>query len=158
MNLLDYISEKEIFPDLVQSSKRKVIEEILDRLIKVKKIKRAKKSEILPQLLAREKMGSTAIGNGIALPHARIETMRNIVIALGISAKGIDFDSLDSEPVYLVFLIISSQKEAGLHLKMLAHVAQLIKDKYFVNNIRDCANAAEVLKVIAKQQKFIVRP
>lgn len=158
MNLLDYISEKEVFLELAATSKRKVIEEVLDKLIAVKKVKKERKNELLFQLLAREKIGSTAIGNGIALPHARLETMKHIVVALGISSKGIDFDSLDSEPVYLIFLIISSQKEAGLHLKMLAHVAQLIKDKYFVKNIRDCVQAKEVLKVIAKQQKFIVRP
>lgn len=156
MNLLDYLTEKDIYLQLAATTKRKAIEELLDKLIQAKRVKKEKKKDLLAQLLAREKMGSTAIGNGIALPHVRVDNIKNIILGVGISAAGIEFDSLDSEPVYVVFLIISSQKEAGLHLKMLAHVAQLIKDKYFVKNLREAETPPDALRVIAKQQKFLV--
>jgi len=156
MNLLDYLTEKDIFLQLAATTKKKAIEELLDNLVQAKRVKKEKKKDLLAQLLAREKMGSTAIGNGIALPHVRVENIKDIILGVGISVSGIEFDSLDSEPVYVVFLIISSQKEAGLHLKMLAHVAQLIKDKYFVKNLREAPNPHDALKVIAKQQKFLV--
>lgn len=156
MNLLKYLTENEVFLHLESTAKKKVIEELLDKLITAKRFKKDRKKELLSLLLAREKMGSTAIGHGIALPHIRIEGIKDIVLALGVSDAGVDFDALDSAPVHIVFLIISSQKEAGLHLKVLAHVAQLIKDKYFVSNLKEAPDAKTILKVIHKQQKFIV--
>jgi mannitol/fructose-specific phosphotransferase system IIA component (Ntr-type) len=100
-------------------------------------------------------MGSTAIGGYIALPHARVNSVKDVVISLAISAQGLEFDSLDQEPVNIIALLLSNQKEAGLHLKMLAFLARMLRDKYFVQQLKNAKDAQEVLNLVTRQQQLV---
>ena len=100
-------------------------------------------------------MGSTAIGGHIALPHARVSAAKDIVLCLMISQEGIDFDALDQEPVNIIALLLSDQKEAGLHLKMLALLARMLRDKYFVQQLKNTKSEEEVLALMKRQQEAV---
>ena len=155
INILDYIKEENIVLNLKVKGKKKVISLLLDHLVEIKKIKRSDKKAILKTLLQREEMGSTAIGGGIALPHARVDCVKNMVVCVGISKEGVNFDSLDGDLVNIVTLLLSNQKETGLHLKMLAYLARMLRDKYFVRQLKSASDKEEVLSAIKKQASFL---
>ena len=107
MRLSDYISEKQIAVKASSKTKKPALEELLGVLIKLKKISPRSKSKILASLLARERLGSTAIGQSIAIPHARLDLVKRSLVVVGLFKEGLEFDSLDGDPVYIVFLILS---------------------------------------------------
>jgi fructose-specific phosphotransferase system IIA component len=155
INILNYLNKDTIILRLKQKSKKNVISFILDYLIDRKKIDREKKKEILKAILEREAMGSTAIGGNVAFPHTRLPCIKDIVVALAVSQEGINFDSLDQEPVNIIALLLSNQKEAGLHLKMLALLARILRDKYFIQQLKEAKTEEEVLSLLNKQQQAV---
>lgn len=155
MNILDYLNKECIILGLKQKNKKNTILSIIDHLVEKKKITKEDKKEISKAIFQREEMGSTAIGNHIAFPHARTNSVKDIIICVGISKEGIDFDSLDQEPVNIVALLLSNQKEAGLHLKMLAFLARMLRDKYLVQRLKAVKTEEEVIGLLDKQQQAV---
>ncbi len=155
MDILDYLNKESIILVLKQKNKKKIILDIIDHLVEKGKIAKEDKKEISKAIFQREEMGSTAIGNHIAFPHARTNSVKDIIICVGISKEGIDFDSLDQEPVNIVALLLSNQKEAGLHLKMLAFLARMLRDKYLVQRLKVAKTEEEVIGLLDKQQQAI---
>ncbi|MFA5007630.1 MAG: PTS sugar transporter subunit IIA [Candidatus Omnitrophota bacterium] len=155
MDILDYLDKDSIIIGLKQKTKKKILSAVLGHLIAKKKINKDGEKEILKNLIQREEMGSTAIGGYIALPHARINSIKDIVLCFVVSREGIEFDSLDQEPVNIIALLLSNQKEAGLHLKMLAFLARMLRDKYFVQQLRNATSEEDVLALVNKQQQLI---
>ena len=93
-------------------------------------------------LLRREDIVSTGVGNGLAMPHADVPDLSSPRLALGVFPKGVDFESLDEEPVYVVFLLMGTPKTPGLHMKLLARIARMSKDPDFVRNLRSAKKPA----------------
>lgn len=155
INILNYLDKDSIIIGLKQKNKRKILSIILEYLAEKKKIAKNDVKNILKVILQREEMGSTAIGGYIALPHARIDSIKDVVICLAISAEGLEFDSLDQEPVNIIALLLSNQKEAGLHLKMLAFLARILRDKYFVQQLKNAKTQEEILALMTKQQQLV---
>ncbi|RKY32610.1 MAG: PTS sugar transporter subunit IIA [Candidatus Omnitrophota bacterium] len=151
MKITDFLSEKDIIIGLKNVEKEKVLEELLTLLEKNKKIKN--KGEILKALLEREKLGSTGIGQGIAVPHVKTNEVNTLVGALGISHKGVEFNSLDGEPVYIIFLLLAPTKATGIHLKALAKIARLLKDRVFRNSLRNAKTASEAFRIIKEDEE-----
>ncbi len=155
MDVLGYLDKGSIVLGIKPKSKKNIISALLDHLIEKKKIDKKYKKEILKSVFQREEMGSTAIGSHIAFPHARIDSIKHIIICIAVSKDGVDFDSLDQEPVNIIALLLSSQKEAGLHLKMLAFLARMLRDKYLVQRLKSAKTEEEVLALLAKQQEAV---
>jgi len=153
INILEYLSKDSILFDVKAKNKKAVFSSMLDKLIDSKIISRKDKNTIVKTLLQREEMGSTAIGGRIAFPHARIPLVSNVTLCLAISPVGLEFDSLDQDVVNVVVLLLSNQKEAGLHLKMLAFLARMLRDKYFVQQLKEAKNSDEVLALLNRQQQ-----
>jgi PTS system nitrogen regulatory IIA component len=103
--------------------------------------------------MAREALGSTAIGQGIAIPHAKSDCVDKLVAAFGLSKKGVDFDSLDGELAYIFFLLVAPRDSAGPHLKALARISRLLKDKYFRDTLRTCVDEKSVIKIITQEDE-----
>jgi PTS system nitrogen regulatory IIA component len=103
--------------------------------------------------MAREALGSTAIGQGVGIPHAKSEVVEKLVAAFGLSKKGVDFDSLDGEPVYIFFLLVAPQDSAGPHLKALARISRILKDKYFRESLRQVHDDKEALRIIVQEDE-----
>jgi len=153
MKIMDFLCKDAIIVDLKSTKKEDVIKELIDALIQAGQLKKIHRDSLIEAVLAREKLGSTAIGQGVAIPHAKSEYVEKLIASLGISSKGIDFDSLDDEPVYIVFLLLSSQDSAGPHLKALALISRVLKDKYFRENLRNAKDSNSIVQLIIQEDE-----
>ena len=99
MKIMDFLSENAISVDLKSTNKNEAIKELTDLLINAGEIDKKDKTRVVDLLIAREALGSTAIGHNVGIPHAKADCIKKLVGAFGLSRKGVDFDSLDGEPV-----------------------------------------------------------
>src|SRR5688500_18425087 len=129
MKVLDFLSKDSVVIDLKSQAKREVLSEMCDMLQATGKIPEA--PAVLAALITREKLGSTGIGQGVAIPHGKSDVTKNLIGALGISKRGVNFESLDGEPVHVIFLLVAPNDSSGIHLKALARISRLLKDKFF---------------------------
>lgn len=151
MKIMDFLSKKSIVADLKSTRKEDVIRELVDLMISAGELDKSCRTKVLDALMERESLGSTAIGQGIAIPHAKSDCVSKLVGAFALSKKGVDFDSLDGEPVYIFFLLLAAQDSAGPHLKALARISRLFKDKYFRENLRKCDDDKQIIKVMSQE-------
>lgn len=153
MQVMEFLSKKAILPDIKSSKKEDVIKELVDSLIAAGDIDKRCRAKLIESLMSREALGSTAIGQGIAIPHAKSDCVEKLTAAFGLSKKGVDFDSLDGELAYIFFLLVAPQDSAGPHLKALARISRLLKDKYFRDTLRACADDKAVIKIISQEDE-----
>ena len=129
MKILDILTPEAIAPEMQAGSKTAALEELAALVAGLhSEIDRARLVEVLVE---REALGSTAIGEGIAIPHGKLSTVSGVIAAFGRSVRGLDFDSLDGHPTHLFFLLVAPEESAGIHLKALARVSRLLKEKSF---------------------------
>lgn len=152
MKIMDFLNADAITVDLQATDKKSAIVELVEVLKSTKKIK--KTDEIIEVVLEREKLGSTGIGQGVAIPHGKTDVLQEQVGALGISRKGIEFNSLDGEPVHIVFLLVGPVEVAGQHLKALSRISRLFKDKFLRQAIRDAKTKEEIVKIIQQEDAY----
>ncbi|MCP4649872.1 MAG: PTS sugar transporter subunit IIA [PVC group bacterium] len=149
MKIMDFLSEKALCADLKATTKKEIIEELVSSLVDAQIIK--DKSKLIKILLERESLGSTGIGQGVAIPHGKSESVKKLVAAFGLSKNGVNFDSLDGEPVYIFFLLVAPEDSAGPHLKALARISRLLKDKYFRDTLRSAKDEKMLAKIIKQE-------
>jgi len=102
-------------------------------------------------LLGRERLGSTGVGENVAIPHAKIAGLKNIVACFGRSAGGVPFDAVDQQPVRLVFVLLVPENSAGAHLKALARVARLLKSASFRDRLQSLPDAASLFEAFVEE-------
>lgn len=153
MQIMDFLSKKAIITDIKSTKKEDVIRELVDALINAGEIEKRHRNKLIEALMNRESLGSTAIGQGIAIPHSKSDCVSKLIASFGITKKGVDFDSLDGELAYIFFLLVAPQDSAGPHLKALARISRLLKDKYFRDTLRSCADDKSVIKVITQEDE-----
>jgi magnesium-transporting ATPase (P-type) len=146
MKISDFVDRQLVVAHLKSHTKDEVLAEIVNRIVASKKIKN--KKEVLEKILKREKQGSTGIGNGVAIPHARIEDLKEAVLFVGLARRGINFASVDGNPVYLVVLFLTPLLESGLHLKILAGIGVLLSHKVLVEQIMRCSTDDELFHIL----------
>ncbi len=151
--LSDLLKEKHIELNLKEKEKPKLIAELVDIVAKSNNIN--EKKVLFRAILERERLGSTAIGKGLAIPHAKIKGIKKPILILGRSFEGVDFDSLDGEKTYLFFLLISAQDEVGLHLKILAKIAHLARDKFHVERLKKIKDKKEFSEIISDFERYL---
>ena len=152
IKLPDLLKERYIALDLKEKEKTKLIAELVDIVIKSGRIKN--REALSKAILERERLGSTAIGNGVAIPHAKIKGIKKPLLILGRSVGGVNFDSLDGEKTYLFFMLISPQEEVGPHLKILAKVSHLVKDKFVVERLKKIKDKHEIFEIISDFERY----
>jgi len=153
MQIMEFLSKKAIITDIKSAKKEDVLKELVDALINAGDIEKRSRTKLIDALMVRESLGSTAIGQGIAIPHAKSDCAEKLIAAFGLSKKGVDFDSLDGELAYIFFLLVAPQDSAGPHLKALARISRLLKDKYFRDTLRTCADEKAVVKIISQEDE-----
>jgi nitrogen PTS system EIIA component len=151
MRIMDFLSEKNIAVDLKAQNKQEVIEELVDLLLKSGQV--SDKKKMVQILMEREELGSTGIGQGIAIPHGKADTVKELTAAFGLSRTGIPFEALDGEPVFIFFLLVAPEGTAGAHLKALARISGLLKDKYFRRKLISAQKVSDVVEVIQEEEK-----
>ncbi len=156
MKIGDFLLPKAITADLKGNTKEEVIEELVKLLVATGAIDKKHKAKLVEILMAREALGSTAIGQGIAIPHGKCEYVNKLIAGLGISRSGIDFDSLDGEPAHIFFLLVAPADSAGPHLKALARISRLLKDKYFREHLKNVKDEKMILELISQEDDRVL--
>jgi PTS system nitrogen regulatory IIA component len=109
----------------------------------------------LSVLMEREKLGSTGIGEGIAIPHGKMAGLDHLVVCFGRSLPGIDFNAMDGNPVHLFFLLMAPENSAGQHLKTLAKISRMLKDGRFRAKLIEAQSRDEIFGMIAQQDNIV---
>jgi PTS system nitrogen regulatory IIA component len=151
MKIMEFINTKAVAADLKATTKEGVIKELSGLLAKAGAIKEDK--TLVRTLLDREALGSTGIGQGVGIPHGKCSIVKELVAAFGISKRGVDFNALDGEPVYIFFLLLAPEDSAGPHLKALARISRLLKDKYVRNDLIKAESEQEILKILKEEDE-----
>ncbi len=155
MKINEFLCKSAVSNDLKSTTKADLIAEMVGLLVEAGAIDKKHKAKIIESLMARESLGSTAIGQGIAIPHAKSEYVSEMVSSLAVSKKGINFDSLDGEPAYIFFLLVSPVDSAGPHLKALARVSRLLKDKFFRDSLKNTKTSKDIIELVAQEDARI---
>jgi len=150
MLLQDVFSPEFIKVKLEAEDKDEVFEELVDHLCRTGRV--TARDEILEALMEREAKMSTGILKGIAIPHGTTNAVESICGVLGISRKGVDYDALDGEPVYLLFMVIASQKDTEQHLQILKRLAELLENPQFCTELQSQKDAQGAYKIIFKYE------
>ena len=151
MELTEFIFPQLVKLELGSAKKLDAIKELVDMLDTAGCLTDA--DAFLKSVLGREKVGSTGIGKGIAIPHSRTSTVREVVVAIGRSKNGIEFEALDNRPVHLIFLIAAPIESGGLYLKALARLSRLLRYQEFRNELMEAQTVDEVIKIISSEEK-----
>jgi len=146
MKLSELIDEDTLLPELKARDKKEVLEELVDAL--VRREPSIDKKALVKVLLERERLGSTGIGDGVAIPHGKFHGITHPILTLGRSRKGIDFESMDGEPAFLFFLLVAPENSASIHLKALARIAKILKNSSFRKVLMEAAGKRELYQMI----------
>lgn len=153
MKITDFLRERAVTIELAAANKEGVIRELVRLLVKAGEIKPAEEEKLVPILLAREALGSTGIGQGVGIPHGKSNCVRELVGAFGLSRRGVNFDSLDGEPVHIFFLLVAPEDSAGPHLKALARISRLLKDRFFRESLKEAKDEKQVLRILQQEDQ-----
>jgi nitrogen PTS system EIIA component len=151
MKILDILPERSIVPDLRGGTKLDVLTELAD--VVAESGAGIAKSRLVDVLLEREKLGSTAIGEGIAIPHGKLPNLEGVVAAFGRSREGVDFASLDGGPTRLFFLLVAPEDSSGAHLKALARVSRLLRNKEFRDRLLEANGREDLFRAIREEDE-----
>jgi PTS system nitrogen regulatory IIA component len=149
MNISEILNKHLLIPNLQSKNKKGVLEELAGVLVNQGKLPDLE--HVVEVLLDREKLGSTGIGDGIAIPHGKIRDLRQVVTSFGRSREGVDFESIDQKPTHLFFLLVAPENSAGIHLKALARISRLLKDPNFRRRLMEAEGAEELFEIISEE-------
>ncbi|MBE9504361.1 MAG: PTS sugar transporter subunit IIA [Proteobacteria bacterium] len=149
MKILDILDEESIITELKSKSKKEAIEEMA--VVAAKNDDSVNIETLVEVLIEREKLGSTGIGDGVAIPHGKLSSIENVMAVFARSEEGIDFDSMDGKNAHLFFLLIAPEDSAGSHLKALARVSRLMNDPKFRLSLMEAKSREEVYRTFADE-------
>lgn len=146
----ELLTDELINLNLSSKNKEGVFEELADMVHRAKKV--SDRDAFLRSLMKRENLESTGIGKGLAIPHARTDTVDGVVMAFARSEHGVDFQSLDSKPAHLIFLIASPEREKSVYIKVLARTSRLLRNDKFRQQLMKASSPKEVIQLIEKNE------
>jgi len=151
MHLSEVIQKDMVWPELISSSKDEVLRE-LTRLV-AHSLAALEESALYGALTEREKLGSTGVEDGIAIPHAKVPGIDRIVLACGRSVRGLDFEAHDGNPTHLFFVLLAPANAAGMHLKVLARLSRLLKEARVRARLMAAASGDELYNAIIDEDE-----
>jgi PTS system nitrogen regulatory IIA component len=151
MNITDILSPQLILSDLTAKSKKGVLEELVSHLARYEE--KVNEEDLLKVLLEREKLGSTGINDGIAIPHGKLKGIEGLLTVFGRSRDGIDFGALDGKPSHLFFLLVAPENSAGAHLKALARISRIAQSETFREKCMSADTSESLFQLISEEDK-----
>jgi len=149
MKVIDFLAADAIVPSLEAKTKPAVLAELSAHMAKVVP---GMEAETLRKVLEeRELLASTAIGDGIAIPHGKLDSVGRLVGALGRAVDGIEFESIDGKPTYLIFMLVAPASSTGVHLKALARLSRLFRDAEFRKRLLAAPTGEAMYQVIVEE-------
>ncbi|MBI4777060.1 MAG: PTS sugar transporter subunit IIA [Deltaproteobacteria bacterium] len=151
MNLTDLLTEQHIISHLTCRDKESVLRELVSVLVDPKT--NVTEEVMFNVLTERERLGSTGIGNGVAIPHGKVKGIDRLLVSFGRSAQGVDFDSLDGKPANLFFVLLAPENSTGVHLKLLAKISKMLKEKEFRTGLMRASSGEDIFKLIKNRDR-----
>ena len=151
MKITDFLTVETVIPELKGRDKNSVLEEMAKWL--AAHHRHLDPARVLKVLLDRERISTTAIGEGVAIPHGKLAEVDRVVGVFARSAEGVDFASLDNEPTHLFFTLIAPEDAAADHLKALARISRLLKDRGFRTRLMLGENSQQIFDIIAEEDR-----
>lgn len=148
MKLTEFVIPKAIIPNLQADTKEEAIRAMVASLKAVKAISEEDEEGIVAAILKREELGSTGIGNGVAVPHTKHPSVDKLVATVAIAGDGVDFASLDGEAVYILFLLVSPPDRPGDHLRGLENISRHLRDQTFCSFLRQSNSVADIIELL----------
>lgn len=149
MKVSDLLNKRSVILELGATSKMEVLEE-LARAVSFD-AESLDPSLLVEALTERERLGSTGIGDGVAIPHGKVQGLDRMVVSFGRSTSGIDFESMDNKPAHLFFLLVAPENSAGIHLRVLAKLAKALKRESFRLQLMEATSREEIFNIIDKE-------
>ena len=149
MKIQEIVPPEAILDDLRADTKEGVLRELSEVI--AKSVPKLSVDSLAAILMERESLGSTGIGDGVAIPHGKVAGIERLVAAFGRSRNGVQFHSLDGKPAHLFFLIMAPENSAGMHLKALARISRLLKDERFRRSLLEAAGVDELRKILKEE-------
>lgn len=156
MKITDILDKNSIIEQLTSRDKKGVLEELVSVLVEHGKL--ADKEKTVQVLLERERLGSTGIGDGIAIPHGKLQEIHDIICSFGLNKEGIDFQSTDEKPSHLFFLLLAPEDSAGEHLQALARLSRILKEATFRKRLMEAKSREEMYRLIAEEDEHYTLP
>lgn len=150
MKLTDFVVKSAIVPNLKATSKEEVIREMVASLKASGNIKAEEEEAVVEAILKREELGSTGIGNGVAVPHTKHPSAEELVATVAISREGVDFASLDGEGVFIFFLLVSPPDRPGDHLRGLENISRHLRGQDFCNFLKQSSTSKDIWDLLAE--------
>ncbi|MEO1497466.1 MAG: PTS sugar transporter subunit IIA [Planctomycetota bacterium] len=148
MKFADFVCKKAICPDVAATDKPAVIRELVQALVDAGEVKQEAFEDVVAAVLQREELGSTGIGRGVAVPHTKHASVEKLCGAVGVSQSGVDFASLDGDPVNLLFLLVSPPDRPGDHLRALENVSRQLRDDQFCRFLKQSTTAGDIWELL----------
>jgi mannitol/fructose-specific phosphotransferase system IIA component (Ntr-type) len=148
MKLLDIVVEKAILPNLEAADRDAAIKEIIDALVAAKAIKPALRDEFVKQIIKRENRGSTGFGHGVAVPHVKHAEIKDMAVAVAVSQSGVEFNALDRQPVYSIFLLLSPEDSPENHLDAMEAIFGNLSQETFRRFLRQATTVDDVVTLL----------
>ncbi len=149
MRIAEFLQAKSIVPELSGSTKTEVLQELSRSLVHTYPSLTEKR--LVQVLTDREKLSSTGIGEGIAIPHAKLSELKQLLACFGVSRPGINFDAIDGKPTHLFFALVAPENSAGIHLKALARISRLFKSPQFRSTLLEAKTAEQIYALITQE-------
>lgn len=153
MNIEEILTESCVISNLKASTKKDAIYEMCESLKKAGFIEDVQ--EVVDVILERERLGSTGIGEGVAIPHGKMKGIKKILCVFGKSEKGIDFDAIDKKPVHIIVLLLAPEGSASIHLKMLSKISKILRDASIRKKLLELKDAREIYSYILEEDRRI---
>jgi PTS system nitrogen regulatory IIA component len=149
VKIVDFVRPELVIPELQATTKPEILAELATHL--AANVPGLDREVLVKALGEREKLASTAIDQGVAIPHAKLRTLPQLVACVGRKSPGIDFESMDGRPTHLFFVLVAPENSTGVHLKALARISRLFRDPGFRQRLMAAPDAAELYDVIADE-------
>lgn len=153
MTIEEVLEEPCVIAHVQGVTKKDVLVELVYALKKTNLIKN--EQEVVRVILEREKLGSTGIGDGVAIPHGKLKGLENIICVFGRSLQGVEFDAVDQKPVHIFFLLLAPENSASLHLKMLSRISKLLRDPSFRKRLMELGDSHDIYRSIVEEDRKI---
>ena len=150
MFLHKLIPVEAISSSLKGKTKQEIIEEMVDLLCKTGKVK--DREDVLKSILEREKTMSTGVGDGVAVPHGKSDGVTELIGALGVCPEGVDFESIDDKPAYIIFALEATKDNPGPHIRALSKISRLLKQEEFRKTLINAGSPEKIHEAIKKQE------
>ena len=148
MKLCDFVVQAALIPEIPLGSKESAIRSMVAALCQAGSIKASDEDGIVAAILKREELGSTGIGRGVAVPHTKHPSVDKLIAAIAVSKDGVDFASLDGEPVYVMFLLVSPPDRPGDHLRGLENISRHLRNDKFCKFLRQSKSAQDIWELL----------